>query len=115
MAPALQTDALFVYGSLSDAAFLTRLLKRAVIGTPAKLAGYERRRARYHYIVPRAGAVTEGLLLSGLSDADFKALDGYEEVGRLYTREAAEVKTAAGQAVRCWVYMPTAAAMEGAP
>jgi hypothetical protein len=47
--------ALFVYGSLLDAAHRAALLGREVAAAPARLEGYERRRGRYFYIVARAG------------------------------------------------------------
>jgi gamma-glutamylcyclotransferase (GGCT)/AIG2-like uncharacterized protein YtfP len=102
-------DALFVYGSLLDAAHRTSLLGREVAASPARLDGYQRRRGRYFYIVRNAGAETPGLVLSGLGERDFAVLDRYEAVPRLYTREKIEVAHAAGGAARrCWVYLPTA-------
>jgi gamma-glutamylcyclotransferase (GGCT)/AIG2-like uncharacterized protein YtfP len=101
--------ALFVYGSLVDVAHREALLGREVAAAPARLAGYERRRGRYFYIVACAGAETPGLVLSGLGESDFAVLDRYEEVPRLYTRIKVEVADAAGAALRCWVYIPTPA------
>ena len=54
------------------------------------------------------GAVTDGVILMGLSAEDFRILDAYEEVPHLYTREIIEAATSDGL-VRCWVYMPTSA------
>jgi gamma-glutamylcyclotransferase (GGCT)/AIG2-like uncharacterized protein YtfP len=105
--------ALFVYGSLLDAAHRAALLGREVAAAPARLAGYERRRARYFHIVAHAGAETAGLVLSGLSERDFAVLDRYEEVPRLYTRARIEVAdVSSGRTLRCWVYLPTAASLE---
>jgi gamma-glutamylcyclotransferase (GGCT)/AIG2-like uncharacterized protein YtfP len=101
--------ALFVYGSLLDEARRKALLGREVAAAPAWLGGYERRRGRYFYIVERAGIETSGLVLSGLGERDFAVLDRYEEVPRLYTRLKIEVADAGGAALRCWVYLPTAA------
>ena len=101
--------ALFVYGSLLDAAHRAALLGREVAGVPARMTGYERRRGRYFYIVERAGVETPGLVLSGLGERDFAVLDRYEEVPRLYTRVKVEVTGAGGAALRCWVYLPTPA------
>jgi gamma-glutamylcyclotransferase (GGCT)/AIG2-like uncharacterized protein YtfP len=98
--------ALFVYGTLLDAAHRTSLLGREVAASPARLGGYERLRGRYLYIVRRAGAETPGLVLSGLGERDFAVLDRYEHVPRLYTREKIEVADAGGAALRCWVYLP---------
>jgi gamma-glutamylcyclotransferase (GGCT)/AIG2-like uncharacterized protein YtfP len=100
---------LFVYGSLLDAAHRAALLGREVAAAPARLNGYERRRARYFYIVERAGVETPGLVLSGLGERDLAVLDRYEEVPRLYTRVKVEVTNAGGTALRCWIYLPTPA------
>jgi gamma-glutamylcyclotransferase (GGCT)/AIG2-like uncharacterized protein YtfP len=99
--------ALFVYGSLLDAAHRAALLGREVAAAPARLEGYERWRGRYFYIVGRAGGETPGLVLSGLGERDFAVLDRYEEVPRLYTRIKVEVATGGAAALRCWVYLPT--------
>jgi gamma-glutamylcyclotransferase (GGCT)/AIG2-like uncharacterized protein YtfP len=103
--------ALFVYGSLLDPAHRLSLLGREVPAEPARIAGYERGRGRYFYIVERAGVETAGLVLSGLGERDFAVLDRYEEVARLYTRVQVEVTGAGGEARRCWVYLPTPAAL----
>ena len=52
-------------------------------------------------------AQTEGVLLSDLDTGDLAALDAYEEVPTLYTREEIEVRQMDGTQVRCWVYLPT--------
>jgi len=106
--PTIDDGALFVYGSLLDAAHRASLLGREVPGALARLAGYERLRGRYFYLVERAGAVVEGLVLEGLNERDFAALDRYEDVPRLYTRAMAVVTRADGTRRRCWVYLPTA-------
>lgn len=105
-------SALFVYGSLLDAAHRAEILGREAVAAPARLAGYERRRGRHFYLIARAGAETAGLMLSGLDARDFAVLDRYEEVPRLYTRERVAVVGAAGGALECWVYLPTAALLE---
>src|SRR4029077_11473192 len=83
--------ALFVYGSLLDAAHRATLLGREVAAAPARFEGYERRRGRYLYILVRAGGHAPGPVLSGLVERDFAVLDRYEEVPRLYTRVKVEV------------------------
>jgi len=98
----------FVYGSL-----LERGRQRAVVGRelrmlPARLPGFERKRARYFYIVPRTGAETAGAILLDLDARDLSALDRYEEVPSLYTREVVTVLTAGGGRISCWCYLPTA-------
>ena len=99
--------ALFVYGSLLDAAHRAALLGREVAAASARLEGYERRRGRYFYVVERAGVATPGLVLRGLGENDFAVLDRYEQVPRLYTRVKVDVTSAGGAALRCWVYLPT--------
>ncbi len=109
----VQEDAvLFVYGSLLDAAHRANILGREVAALPARIAGYARRRRRHYCLVARAGAETEGLVLSGLDARDFAILDRYEEVPHLYTRERTTVVGADGAAIRCWVYLPAAALLE---
>jgi len=98
-----------------DDARLRRLLGHDVNGDPAHLQGFERRRARYFYIHRSEGALTQGLLLRGLSQRDFVILDEYEDVPHRYTRERIKVRDAGGSAVSCWVYLPTELARRGRP
>ncbi len=109
MAPT-RDSRLFVYGALLDPARRLKLLGRGVKAHPATLGGYARMRARHYYIVREAGAETQGAILIGLGARDFRILDEYEEVPRLYTRERIEVIDDRGGAVECWIYMPTARA-----
>jgi gamma-glutamylcyclotransferase (GGCT)/AIG2-like uncharacterized protein YtfP len=99
-------DALFVYGSLLEEAKRQEILGHRVELIEARLCGFERRRARYFYIAPVEGVQTVGMIMLGLSDEDWRRLDAYEKVPRLYTREEIEVATSDG-IVRCWVYLPT--------
>ncbi len=99
-------DALFVYGSLLEDATRERILGHRIEVIEARLNGFERRRARYYYIVRAEGAETVGMVLLGLTVEDWRRLDAYEEVPRLYTREDVEVVTSDGP-LRCWVYLPT--------
>jgi gamma-glutamylcyclotransferase (GGCT)/AIG2-like uncharacterized protein YtfP len=101
---------LFVYGALLDPARRLKLLGREVETRPATLGGYARMRARHYYIVRRAGTETRGAILVGLGARDFRILDEYEEVPRLYTRERIEVNDGRGATIECWIYMPTALA-----
>ena len=100
-------DRLFVYGALLDAKLRARLLGRELRSEPACLPGYERRRKRYFFVTPCAGVSVPGEILSELLPVDFAILDRYEAVPRLYTRERAQAQNAAGQRVRCWIYLPT--------
>jgi gamma-glutamylcyclotransferase (GGCT)/AIG2-like uncharacterized protein YtfP len=100
-------DRLFVYGVLLDAKVRGRVLGRELPSEPALLPGYERGRKRYFFVVPRAGASVSGEILSELLPDDFAALDRYEAVPRLYTRERAQVQNATAQWISCWIYLPT--------
>jgi gamma-glutamylcyclotransferase (GGCT)/AIG2-like uncharacterized protein YtfP len=98
----------FVYGSLLD-----RARQRAVIGREARmlaarLPGYRRGRTRYFYIAPSRNAETAGAILLDLDARDLAALDRYEEVPRLYTRETVTVITGGAGRITCWCYLPTA-------
>lgn len=98
-------DTLFVYGTLLEEATRAWILGHRVEVIEARLHGFERRRARYHYIMRSEGAETPGLVMLGLTEEDWRRLDAYEEVPRLYSREEVEVFTADGP-LRCWVYLP---------
>ena len=99
-------DALFVYGSLLEDATRERILGHRIELIEARLVGFERRRGRYHYIVRADGAETVGMVMLALTGEDWRRLDAYEDVPRLYTREEVEVVTSGGP-LRCWVYLPT--------
>jgi gamma-glutamylcyclotransferase (GGCT)/AIG2-like uncharacterized protein YtfP len=99
-------NALFVYGSLLEEATRERIVGHRVEVIEARLIGFERRPGRYHYIVRADGAETAGTVILGLTSEDWRRLDAYEEVPRLYTREEVEVVTSGGP-LRCWVYLPT--------
>ncbi len=106
MTTILARNALFVYGSLLDAAKREAILGHQVEVIEARLPGFERRRARYFYIVHAADAETAGAIMLNLTPEDWRCLDAYEEVPHLYTREEIEVVTSDGL-LRCWVYLPT--------
>jgi gamma-glutamylcyclotransferase (GGCT)/AIG2-like uncharacterized protein YtfP len=98
----------FVYGSLLDAARQRAVVGRELRMMPARLPGFERMRGRYFYLVPRRGAETTGAILLDLDPRDLPALDRYEDVPNLYTREIVAVLTDAGGQITCWCYLPTA-------
>jgi len=98
----------FVYGSLLDGARQRQVLGREVRMLPARLKGFERGRGRYFYIVPQREAETSGAILLGLDARDLAALDRYEEVPNLYTREPVTVITEGAGQITCWCYIPTA-------
>lgn len=99
-------QALFVYGSLMNAAERQRLLGRAVDARPARLLGYRRGRKRYYFVAKQAGGATDGEILAHLTAHDLAILDAYEEVPALYKRERIEV-LADGRKIECWIYLPT--------
>lgn len=99
---------LFVYGSLIDPIHRANILGRLTNGVPAILQDYHRGRSLHWYVRELPGAQTEGVLLSDLDTGDLAALDAYEEVPTLYTREEIEVRRMDGTLIRCWVYLPTA-------
>jgi gamma-glutamylcyclotransferase (GGCT)/AIG2-like uncharacterized protein YtfP len=98
----------FVYGSLLDRKRQREIVARELRMLPATLPGFERRHARYFYIVPNGGAETNGAILTDLNAADLLLLDRYECVPDLYTREIVTAHTAANGRITCWCYMPTA-------
>jgi gamma-glutamylcyclotransferase (GGCT)/AIG2-like uncharacterized protein YtfP len=104
---------LFVYGSLLDSARRDGIIGHPVETAPAVLHGYERGRARYFYIREEPGQSIAGLLLLNLTPHDFRKLDCYEEIPRLYTRTKVVVSDTEGIPRRCWVYLPTAAMLSG--
>ena len=98
----------FVYGSLLDSSRQREILGREVRMLTARLPGFERRRERYFYVVPHPNARLTGAILLDLDARDLAALDRYEEVPILYTRETVTVITSGGGQIACWCYMPTA-------
>jgi gamma-glutamylcyclotransferase (GGCT)/AIG2-like uncharacterized protein YtfP len=98
----------FVYGSLLERGRQREVVGRELRTLPARLPGFERRRERYFYIVPHADAETPGAILFDLDAHDLSALDRYEEVPTLYTREIVTVLTVGSGQITCWCYMPTA-------
>ena len=100
-------DALFVYGTLAYAGMRRRLLGRQVEAQPARLIGFERGWRKHFYVIRRARSAAAGMLLFGLDESDFRVLDEYEEVPRLYRRERVQAVDDGGRSQDCWVYLPT--------
>jgi Gamma-glutamyl cyclotransferase, AIG2-like len=103
---------LFVYGALMNPAERLRLLGRPIEAIPASLPGYYRGQKRYHFVVRRAGTITNGAILEGLGEHDLVILDAYEEVPLLYTRDRIEVLAADARPIESWIYLPTEWARE---
>ncbi len=98
--------ALFVYGTLMDEARVRAVTGRSFPSRRARLDDHARIEPAggYPYIVPRAGARVHGLLLEDVDDAALRALDRYEDEGRLYVRRSVEV-VAGDRRVRCETYV----------
>ena len=101
--------ALFVYGTLMDGERVRTLTGRVLPSRPARLQGYERivPTGSYPYVVPRTGRHVDGLLLEDVDDDALRALDRYEDEGRLYVRRAVEV-IVEGRRVACETYVGAA-------
>jgi len=102
-----EVAALFVYGTLIEPEMRERLLGRHVDAIRARLPGYRRGHSRYFYIVREQDATADGILLDGLGERDFRILDEYEDVPRLYTRERIRVFARGSETRIAWVYLPT--------
>jgi gamma-glutamylcyclotransferase (GGCT)/AIG2-like uncharacterized protein YtfP len=84
---------LFVYGTLMDEERVFAITGRRFPGRAARLEGYERITSDrgYPYVIPAPGSHVEGLLLEGIDAAALRALDRYEDEGRLYLRRPVDV------------------------
>ena len=113
MANCNEERTLFVYGSLLDPVRRQQVIGRQVDTLTATIHGYQVGCARYFFIRPQPGVSTRGVLLLQLTLEEFRLLDLYEEIPRLYTREKVEVIDDGGRKLRCWVYLPTTATLSG--
>lgn len=102
----------FFFGTLMDRDVLERVLGRAVDGpelTPAHVVGFDRvrtARAPYPTLVPRAGCVTDGMLLRTASRRDRRRIEHFEDeeyAGRRLTARLAD-----GRAVRARAFFALA-------
>ena len=100
------SDRLFVYGTLRDDGLVRRLTGRQFVTTAAVLAGYRRDAPSggYPRIVPAAGSAVHGVLLHDVGAASLRALDAYEDEGRLYRRTLVTV-TSRGMACPAHTYV----------
>ncbi|MFI7240798.1 gamma-glutamylcyclotransferase family protein [Streptomyces qinglanensis] len=86
-------DALFVYGTLRFDRILAALLGRVPPRTPATAPGWRTAVLAgrpYPGLVPSSGHTATGLLLTGLSPAEWRALDDFEDDAYELRRLAAE-------------------------
>jgi gamma-glutamylcyclotransferase (GGCT)/AIG2-like uncharacterized protein YtfP len=97
---------LFAYGTLMDGERVFAVTGRRFPGRPARLDGYRRITSDhgYPYVVPAPGSHVDGLLLEGIDAGSLRALDRYEDEGRLYRRRPVEV-IVGGARVSCETYV----------
>ncbi len=89
---------LLAYGTLMWPEVLEVVIGRCMEGVPATLHGYLRLRVTgelYPAIVPAEREDVEGILYTGLTDADFRHLDRFE--GEAYDRVEVQVGDAVAQ------------------
>jgi gamma-glutamylcyclotransferase (GGCT)/AIG2-like uncharacterized protein YtfP len=88
---------LFVYGTLLDDALVAHLTGHSFPKRAARLVGYRKHLPTngYPYIVADDTAEVEGAVLQGLDAAALRAVDVYEDEGRLYKRVEVTVSVAA--------------------
>jgi gamma-glutamylcyclotransferase (GGCT)/AIG2-like uncharacterized protein YtfP len=98
--------ALFVYGTLMSGARVQELTGRHFPQRPATLSDFVRivPPGGYPYIVPQPGGRVEGFLIDDVDPSSLRALDAYEDEGRLYHRRRVEV-TVEGMRVACDTYV----------
>src|SRR6185295_16408491 len=106
MASGVAGVALFVYGTLQDGTRVHALTGRRFATIPARLDGFRRVTgpAGYPTVVPCAGESVTGLVLEDVDPASLRALDAYEDEGRLYHRRPGTV-TSGDRAVVCELYV----------
>lgn len=104
----MPTGRLFAYGTLRDPDVRAAVLGRQPAAEArGRLHGHVALTVigdSYPVLVPRAGAATSGAILSGLSRADWLALDRYEGPG--YRRLPVRVATSGGM-FAAEAYFPT--------
>jgi len=100
---------LFVYGTLMDPSCVERITGRRFPTRPATLHGWTRTIGRHGYPVidPALGGWVEGRLLDDIDDDALRALDAYEDEGRLYRRQAVHVSVD-GCSIACQAYVSPA-------
>jgi len=100
---------LFVYGTLMDPQCVRHVTGCQFPRRPATLHDWSRTVGRHGYpvISPARGAQVEGLLLDDVDDDALRALDAYEDEGRLYRRRAVSVSVD-GRPIACQAYVSPA-------
>ena len=97
---------LFCYGTLQFADIMHEVSGRSFTGVPATLEHYACFTLRgevFPGIVPVHGALTAGVMYTGLGDAAMRRLDAFES--DCYVRERVRVHDAAGRSLLVWAYV----------
>jgi gamma-glutamylcyclotransferase (GGCT)/AIG2-like uncharacterized protein YtfP len=100
---------LFVYGTLIDPVCVERVTGRRFPSRAATLHGWARTTGQHGYPVirPAADDAVEGLVLDGIDGDALRALDAYEDEGRLYVRRPVRVRVD-GRSTACQTYVAPA-------
>jgi gamma-glutamylcyclotransferase (GGCT)/AIG2-like uncharacterized protein YtfP len=99
-------DACFTYGSLMCADIMARVVGRALLGEPARLAGHSRHPVRgetYPGVVEDPRGWVDGRLYRGVDAAALARLDAFE--GGLYARRPVPVNPVGGGSCMAWCYI----------
>lgn len=97
---------LFAYGTLQVPGVFRAVTGRSLPARPATLAGYARYRLRglsYPGLIAEVGAVTEGLLITGIGPRELARLDAFED--DFYRRVTLRVSIGAGKLISADVYV----------
>lgn len=97
---------LFCYGTLEFPQVMEAVIGRGCIGAPARVSGYACLKAKgrvYPGIVRAEGHVTPGTLYHGLSGAELRRLDRYEDP--FYRRRLIRVADGRGRPLMAWAYI----------
>jgi len=96
-----------------DPRWVERLTGRRFPNRPAILHGWARATGDHGYPVihPCAGSAVEGIVLDDIDGPSLRALDAYEDAGRLYARRPVRAWVA-GRSTPCHVYVQLPSARE---
>jgi gamma-glutamylcyclotransferase (GGCT)/AIG2-like uncharacterized protein YtfP len=92
--PSQEPIHLFVYGTLTDPERVTALTGQQFERVNASLSDFERVNSPlgYPFILPKIGAVVDGVLLLNIDPVSLRQLDAYEAEGDLYRRQSVVVQ-----------------------
>ncbi|MBK8162729.1 MAG: gamma-glutamylcyclotransferase [Gammaproteobacteria bacterium] len=97
---------LFCYGTLEFPSVMQAVAGRCFPGMPAVLPGYRRAGVKgevFPGIVAQPGSEVSGTVFSGLTSAQLRLLDAYENA--FYRRRPLRVRDAAGRRRLAWTYV----------